>query len=158
MKYLNKDIKMLVMDVDGTLTDGKIYYGNNGEMFKAFDVRDGYRLIKCEEYGIITAIITGKSSEIVAGRARDLKIKEVYQGVSNKIEVLKSLLEKYNLDSSQIAYIGDDVNDIECMELCGFSACPADALEEVKTKVDYVCKNIGGHGAVRELIDMMIER
>lgn len=152
-----KNIKMLVMDVDGTLTDGKIYYGNNGEMFKAFDVRDGYRLIKCEEYGIITAIITGKSSQIVAGRARDLKIKEVFQGVSNKIEVLKSLLEKYNLDSSQIAYIGDDVNDIECMEFCGFSACLADALEEVKPKVDYVCKNIGGHGAVREMIDLIKE-
>lgn len=151
-----KNIKMLVMDVDGTLTDGKIYYGNNGEIFKAFDVRDGYRLIKCEDYGIITAIITGKSSEIVAGRAKDLKIKEVYQGISNKIEILTMLIEKYSLSSSQVAYIGDDVNDLECMAYCGFSACPADALDEVKTQVDYVCKNIGGHGAVRELIDMII--
>ena len=151
-----KNIKMLVMDVDGTLTDGKIYYGNNGEIFKAFDVRDGYRLIKCEDYGIITAIITGKSSEIVAGRAKDLKIKEVYQGISNKIEILTKLIEKYSLSSSQVAYIGDDVNDLECMAYCGFSACPADALDEVKTQVDYVCKNIGGHGAVRELIDMII--
>ena len=72
-----ENIKMLVMDVDGTLTDGKIYYGNDGELFKAFDVRDGYRLVKCEEYGIITAIITGKTSKIVEGRARDLKIKEI---------------------------------------------------------------------------------
>lgn len=151
-----KEIKMLVMDVDGTLTDGKIYYGSSGEIFKAFDVRDGYRLIKCDEYGIITAIITGKSSEIVAGRARDLKIKEVYQGISNKIEILTMLIDKYKLSKNQVAYIGDDVNDLECMEYCGFSACPADALEEVKTKVDYICKNIGGHGAVRELIDMII--
>ena len=133
-----ENIKMLVMDVDGTLTDGKIYYGNDGELFKAFDVRDGYRLVKCEEYGIITAIITGKTSKIVEGRARDLKIKEVHQGVSNKIEVLKTLIEKYNVDKSQVAYIGDDVNDIECMQYCGFSACPADAIDEVKNTVDYV--------------------
>lgn len=151
-----ENIKMLVMDVDGTLTDGKIYYGNDGELFKTFDVRDGYRLVKCEEYGIITAIITGKTSKIVEGRARDLKIKEVHQGVSNKIEVLKTLIEKYNLDKSQVAYIGDDVNDIECMQYCGFSACPADAIDEVKNTVYYVCKNIGGHGAVRELIDRII--
>ena len=123
-----ENIKMLVMDVDGTLTDGKIYYGNDGELFKAFD--------EC--------------------RARDLKIKEVHQGVSNKIEVLKTLIEKYSLDKSQVAYIGDDVNDIECMQYCGFSACPADAIDEVKNTVDYVCKNIGGHGAVRELIDRII--
>lgn len=151
-----ENIKMLVMDVDGTLTNGKIYYGNDGELFKAFDVRDGYRLVKCEEYGIITAIITGKTSKIVEGRARDLKIKEVHQGVSNKIEVLKTLIEKYSLDKSQVAYIGDDVNDIECMQYCGFSACPADAIDEVKNTVDYACKNIGGHGAVRELIDRII--
>ena len=151
-----ENIKMLVMDVDGTLTDGKIYYGNDGELFKAFDVRDGYRLVKCEEYGIITAIITGKTSKIVEGRARDLKIKEVHQGVSNKIEVLKTLIEKYSLDKSQGAYIGDDVNDIECMQYCGFSACPADENDEVKNTVDYVCINIGGHGAVRELIDRII--
>ena len=151
-----ENIKMLVMDVDGTLTDGKIYYGNDGELFKAFDVRDGYRLVKCEEYGIITAIITGKTSKIVEGRARDLKIKEVHQGVSNKIEVLKTLINKHNLDKSQVAYIGDDVNDIECMQYCGFSACPADAIDEVKNTVDYVCKNIGGHGAVPEMIDRII--
>ena len=151
-----ENIKMLVMDVDGTLTDGKIYYGNDGELFKAFDVRDGYRLVKCEEYGIITAIITGKTSKIVEGRARDLKIKEVHQGVSNKIEVLKTLIEKYSLDKSQVAYIGDDVNDIECMQYCGFSACPSDAIDEVKNTVDYICKNIGGHGAVGELIDRIV--
>ena len=151
-----ENIKMLVMDVDGTLTDGKIYYGNDGELFKAFDVRDGYRLVKCEEYGIITAIITGKTSKIVEGRARDLKIKEVHQGVSNKIEVLKTLIEKYSLDKSQVAYIGDDVNDIECMQYCGFSACPADAIDEVKNTVDYVFKNIVCHVAVRELIDRII--
>ena len=151
-----ENIKMLVMDVDGTLTDGKIYYGNDGELFKAFDVRDGYRLVKCEEYGIITAIITGKTSKIVEGRARDLKIKEVHQGVSNKIEVLKTLIEKYSLDKSQVAYIGDDVNDIECMQYCGFSACPADAIDEVKNTVDEVFKNIGVHGAGREIIYRII--
>lgn len=151
-----KNIKMLAMDVDGTLTDGKIYYGSKGEIFKAFDVRDGYRLIKCREYGIITAIITGKTSKIVEGRAKDLKIAEVHQNVPDKINVLKHLMEKYGLKREQVAYIGDDVNDIECLWYCGFSACPKDALEEVKNSVDYVCNNIGGHGAVREIIDLII--
>ena len=91
------DIKMIVMDVDGTLTDGKIYLGNNGEEFKAFDVHDGYILAKCQEYGYITAIITGKNSKIVEKRASDLRINEVYQGVTDKISVLKSLADKYNL-------------------------------------------------------------
>ena len=144
------------MDVDGTLTDGKIYYGNDGEMFKAFNVRDGYRLIKCEEYGIVTAIITGKTSKIVDGRAKELKIKEVYQGIHNKIEILNMLVKKYELTFDEVAYIGDDVNDIDCMNICGFSACPADAMEEVKSVVDYVCKNNGGNGAVRELIDLIV--
>ncbi|MEE1318385.1 MAG: HAD-IIIA family hydrolase [Ruminococcus sp.] len=155
---MNKNIKlkMLVMDVDGTLTDGKIYYGNDGEMFKAFNVRDGYRLIKCEEYGIVTAIITGKTSKIVDGRAKELKIKEVYQGIHNKIEILNMLVKKYELTFDEVAYIGDDVNDIDCMNICGFSACPADAMEEVKSVVDYVCKNNGGNGAVRELIDLIV--
>lgn len=151
-----RNIKMLVMDVDGTLTDGKIYYGGDGEIFKAFNVRDGYRLIKCGEYGIVTAIITGRRSAIVEQRAKELRIAEVYQGVSDKLKVLKNLIEKYGIQFEQVAYIGDDVNDIDCMKACGFSACPADAMEEVKECVDYVCKNNGGHGAVREMIDKII--
>ncbi|MGG3564209.1 HAD hydrolase family protein [Neobacillus rhizosphaerae] len=155
-KDLSK-IKMLVMDVDGTLTDGKIYIGANGEVFKAFNVRDGYRLINIEEYNIIPVIITGKKSEILANRAADLKIKEVHQGVEDKLRVLDEIINKYQLIYENVAYIGDDVNDIDCMNVCYLTACPADAIQEVICVVDYVCKSNGGNGAVRELIDLILK-
>lgn len=141
------------MDVDGTLTDGKIYMGENGEIFKAFNVKDGYALVQCKNYGITTAIITGKTSEIVKVRAKELKIDEVFQGVKNKTEVLESILEKYGYEWSEVAYIGDDDNDTECMKKSGFSACPADSVDHVITVVDYVCRRSGGDGAVREILD-----
>lgn len=156
MTNLCKNIKMIVMDVDGTLTDGKIYYGSDGELFKAFNVRDGYSLIRCKDLGIITAIITGKESKIVENRAKDLKISEVYQNIQNKIEVLKILIEKYGLDKSEVAYIGDDVNDIECMRHCGLTACPADAAAQVKAVSDFISEYNGGNGAVRDFIEYIV--
>ena len=144
------------MDVDGTLTDGKIYMGPDGEMMKAFDVKDGYAIVHMlPEMDIVPVIITGRESKIVANRAEELGVTELYQGVSNKLAQLKKVAEKYNVTSEEIAYIGDDLNDLECIEYCGFSACPADAVEEVKDKCDFVCKTIAGKGAVRELIDRM---
>ena len=151
-------IKLFVMDVDGTLTDGHIYFGDNGEMFKAFHVRDGYAIAHIfPVYGIIPVIITGKSSEIVARRSKELKITEVYQGISDKLTKLKEIANKYNVSPEEIAYIGDDVNDLDCMEYCGITACPADALDEVLDKVDYVCKRDGGRGAVREFADYIVK-
>ena len=151
-------IKLFVMDVDGTLTDGHIYFGNDGEMFKAFHVRDGYAIAHIfPVYGIIPVIITGKSSQIVERRAKELKIPEVHQGISDKLTKLKEIAEKYNAAPEDIAYIGDDVNDLECMAYCGLTACPADALDEVINKVYYVCKNNGGRGAVREFADYIIK-
>ena len=147
------------MDVDGTLTDGHIYLGDNGEMFKAFHVRDGYAIAHIFPVcGIIPVIITGKSSEIVSRRSKELKITEVYQGISDKLTKLKEIADKYNVTADEIAYIGDDANDLECMEYCGLTACPADALDEVLCKVDYVCKRDGGRGAVREFADYVVER
>ncbi|MDR6121907.1 3-deoxy-D-manno-octulosonate 8-phosphate phosphatase (KDO 8-P phosphatase) [Bacillus sp. SLBN-46] len=154
-KDLSK-IKMLVMDVDGTLTDGKIYVGENGEAFKAFNVRDGYRLINLEEYNIIPVIITGKKSKILANRADELKIKEVHQGIDDKLKVLERVIKKYQLGYENVAYIGDDINDINCMKACFLKACPADAIDEVINVVDYVCKANGGNGAVREFIDLIV--
>ncbi|MBR4951117.1 MAG: HAD-IIIA family hydrolase [Clostridia bacterium] len=152
-------IKLFVMDVDGTLTDGHIYYGDNGEMFKAFHVRDGYAIAHIfPKYGIVPVIITGKSSQIVANRARELKITEVYQGISDKISKLTEIADKYGVTSAEIAYIGDDVNDLDCIAHCGLTACPADALDEVIPKVDYVCRNNGGRGAVREFADYVIRK
>lgn len=151
-------IKLFVMDVDGTLTDGHIYFGDNGEMFKAFHVRDGYAIAHIFPVcGIVPVIITGKSSEIVARRSKELKITEVYQGISDKLTKLKEIAAKYNVSPEEIAYIGDDVNDLECMEYCGLTACPSDALDEVLGKVDYVCKREGGRGAVREFADYVVD-
>jgi 3-deoxy-D-manno-octulosonate 8-phosphate phosphatase (KDO 8-P phosphatase) len=156
-KDLSK-IKMLVMDVDGTLTDGKIYVGDSGEVFKAFNVKDGYRLINIQKYNIIPVIITGKRSEILSKRATELKIEEVYQGVDDKLKVLEEVIKRYQLTYENVAYIGDDVNDIDCMKVCYLKACPADAINEVINVVDYVCKSDGGNGAVRELIDMIVKK
>jgi 3-deoxy-D-manno-octulosonate 8-phosphate phosphatase (KDO 8-P phosphatase) len=155
----NKDfsrIKMLVMDVDGTLTDGKIYVGSSGEVFKAFNVKDGYRLINLKQYNIIPVIITGKTSEILANRAKELKIEEVYQGVDDKLKVLDEVIHNYQLNYENVAYIGDDENDIDCMKVCYLKACPSDAINEVIKIVDYVCQAGGGNGAVREFIDLIV--
>lgn len=155
-KELSK-IKMLVMDVDGTLTDGKIYIGDNGEVFKAFNVRDGYRLINIKKYNIIPVIITGRKSDILARRAAELKIEEVHQGVDDKQKALEVVINRYKLSYENVAFIGDDVNDIDCMKLCYLKACPADAIDEVISIVDYICKSNGGNGAVREFIDLIIK-
>jgi 3-deoxy-D-manno-octulosonate 8-phosphate phosphatase (KDO 8-P phosphatase) len=149
-------IRMLVMDVDGTLTDGKIYVGEHGEVFKAFNVKDGYRLINISKYNIIPVIITGKHSEILKKRAAELKIEEVYQGVDNKLEVLDRVIKRYHLSYQNVAYIGDDENDIDCIKICYLKACPSDAIDEVINVVDYVCKAKGGNGAVREFIDLIV--
>lgn len=147
---------MLVMDVDGTLTDGRIYIGSDGEIMKAFDVKDGYAIARLKQFGIEPVIITGRKSDIVCIRAGELKITELHQGIEDKLSKLKSIAVEYNLSSEEIAYIGDDLNDIACMEYCGLSACPGDAIEQIKGIVDYVCVNFGGRGAVREFIDKKV--
>lgn len=150
-------IKMLVMDVDGTLTDGCIYVGAEGELMKAFHVQDGYAIAHIlPEYGITPVIITGRSSKIVEKRAKELKITHLHQGVSDKLTKLKAVAAELNAAPEEIAYIGDDLNDLECIRYCGLTACPADAVPEVLAAVQYVCKRNGGRGAVREFIDTII--
>lgn len=149
-------IRLLVMDVDGTLTDGRIYIDARGEAMKAFDVRDGYAIAHIlPEIGVTPIIITGRSSQIVQQRAKELKIKELYQGVSDKLVQLKQVAEKYNVQPEEIAYIGDDLNDLDCIQYCGLTACPKDAVDEVKQCVKYICNHDGGRGAVREFISMI---
>lgn len=150
------EIKMLVMDVDGTLTDGKIYMSANGELMKAFNIKDGYAIAHMREYGVEPCIITGRESEIVRQRCAELKISELYQGVSNKLFKLKEVCCKEGIELSNVAYIGDDVNDLTCIQQCGYTACPADAVKAVKDKVDYVCSEKGGEGAVREFCEYLI--
>lgn len=150
-------IRLVAMDVDGTLTDGKIYMGAQGEIMKAFHVRDGHALAQCPGRGIITAIITGRESEIVARRGAELKIREIWQGVSEKGPVLVSLMERYGCRPEEVLYIGDDRNDLACMALSGTAACPADADGEVRRQADYVCAARGGEGAIREILDLVFQ-
>ena len=150
-------IKMLVMDVDGTLTDGHIYIGAEGEMMKAFHVQDGYAIAHVlPEKGIVPVIITGRSSKIVERRAAELKISHLHQGISHKLSKLQEVADGLGVAAEEIAYIGDDVNDLDCIRYCGMTACPADAVPEVLKAVDYVCKRNGGSGAVREFIDKFV--
>lgn len=149
-------IKMLVMDVDGTMTDGKIYMGPQGEVMKAFSCLDGLGIAKLlPEMGIVPVIITGRSSQITANRAKELGIVHVYQGVSDKLAVMDRLASELGITRAEIAYIGDDLNDAACMAVCGLTACPADGAAQVREKVDYVCQRIGGNGAVRDFIDYL---
>jgi len=149
---------MLVMDVDGTLTDGKLYIGSDGEVMKAFSARDGLGIKKLPKYDIIPVIITGRTSKIVEYRAKEMRVEEVYQGIRAKIDVLKEIAAKYSIDLNHIAYIGDDENDLEAMQLCGIKACPADAAAAVKQIADFIAVNNGGNGAIRELIEYIIKR
>lgn len=156
------NIKYLVMDVDGTLTDGKIYIGTNGEVCKVFDVKDGYGIHDIlKEHGIIPIIITGRFSKILENRCKELKIMSLHQGVKNKAEKLNEILADSNASYTNVAYIGDDCNDLPCMERVkeagGFVGCPVDAVRQVVEVADFVSSKSGGNGAVREFIEWILE-
>lgn len=152
-------IKYLIMDVDGTLTDGKIYMGQNGETMKSFSVKDGM-VINCilKPMNIVPVIITARNSSIVQNRCDELGIKEVYQGKLNKLITLKEIVGEDGL--GVCAYFGDDILDLKCMhpikEAGGIVACPADAVKEVKAVADYVCINKAGEGALREFAEWLV--
>ena len=150
-------IKYLVMDVDGTLTDGKIYMGNDGEMMKAFDIKDGCGIHDLLiPAGITPVIITGRSSKILENRCKELGITNLYQGIRNKIEKLLTI----TTDLSTVAYIGDDINDLSCMEPIkeagGLVGCPADAVKRVVDIADFIAEHNGGDGAVREFVEWIV--
>lgn len=149
-------IKILAMDVDGTLTDGTIFVSSTGELCKGFNVKDGYGIAHIlPSVGIVPVIITGRASDIVKKRAEELSVTELYRGVSDKLTVLCGVAEKYGVTLDEVAYIGDDLNDLECIRCVGRSACPADAVYEVVREVGYLCELPGGRGAVREFIDLL---
>lgn len=150
-------IKILFMDVDGTLTDGKIYLSKDGELIKAFSIKDGMIITQLPKYNIIPVIITGRESEILLRRCKELGIKEVYQGVPNKIVKLEEILNKFSFSRGETAYIGDDINDLECMQACSLVGTPANAVNEVKSIADFISNHNGGEGAVREFIEYIIK-
>jgi 3-deoxy-D-manno-octulosonate 8-phosphate phosphatase (KDO 8-P phosphatase) len=152
-----KKIKLLLLDVDGVMTDGGIYYSNSGDEFKKFNSQDGYGIPKLQRAGITVGIITGRISKMVQKRAEELGITEVYQNYDNKKDAYESIKKKFNLTDTNIAYIGDDEFDLEILRSVGFSAAPANAVSVVKKHVHYVCTHGGGNGAVREVIDLILK-
>ncbi len=150
-------VKLLLTDNDGVLTDGTALYSKHGEEMKRYSLRDGMGIERLREIlGMETGIITKESSQIILSRAQKLKLKHVYAGINDKLTKLKEILEQENLLPENIAYIGDDVNDLEVLEFVGFSASPADGMEQVKMLVDYVTTRRGGDGALRELIELIL--
>lgn len=149
-------VKILIMDVDGTLTDGVVYFGDSGEICKGFYVRDGLGIQKVIKNGIMPIIITSRNSELVKARAEDLGIKEVYIGIKDKKVFLENYIKERGLVTENMAYIADDVNDLEAIQLAKFRGCPSDAVMEIRNVCNFVSNYPGGHGAVREFCDYLV--
>ncbi|MGL5972013.1 MAG: KdsC family phosphatase [Cetobacterium sp.] len=151
-------IKLIVLDVDGTLTDGKLYISNLGDEMKAFNVKDGLGITQAISLGKEIAIITGKTSQIVSKRCNELGIKEIHQGIKNKIGVLDSILEKYKISYENVAYMGDDLIDLAVMKKCKIAGAPKDSVEEILHISDFISSKNGGEGAVREFIEYILKK
>jgi 3-deoxy-D-manno-octulosonate 8-phosphate phosphatase (KDO 8-P phosphatase) len=151
-----KNIRLFATDVDGVLTDAGMYYSESGDEWKKFNTRDGMGIKLLQKAGLITAIVTQECTNLVARRAEKLTIPEVHQGAMDKLSVVREMAGRYGVTLDQVAYIGDDINDVETLKAVGFSASPADGLPQALAVVDYVCQKKGGEGAVREIIDMIL--
>ena len=155
-KRLGK-IRLLLLDVDGVMTDGRIVYDNHGVETKAFDVKDGHGLKLLQRAGIKIGIITGRQSEVVRFRAKELGIEILHQGAKDKLVPYLEILQDLQLSEEEVAYMGDDVVDLPILRRVGFAATVADAVEEVKPLVHYVTDRRGGRGAVREVCDLILK-
>lgn len=151
------DIKALVLDVDGVLTDGRLYYDASGEALKVFYVQDGTAIRTWREQGRYIAFLSGRDSPIVRRRAADLGVESVIQGVSDKLTPFKQLLESWSIQPRQTCYVGDDTLDLPPMQACGFPVAVANAVPEVKQCAKFVTRTEGGRGAVREVISYLLE-
>ena len=149
-------VKMILMDVDGTLTDGSLAVLPDGEEIKSYNVRDGMGVLLAQLAGLKVAIITGKTSRSLEIRAKKLGIDELHQGILDKKPVFEAMLKKYGLTAGEIAYIGDDIGDLEVMKSVGLAAAVADAHPLIKEHSQFICRQHGGRGAVRELIEFIL--
>lgn len=152
-----RQIKAIFFDVDGVLTDGGIIYDNAGMELKRFNVKDGQIIKYLRKAGILTAVITGRDSQVVRNRCEELKIDKHYHGVKDKLVVYDKLKEKWQLTDEQIAYIGDDINDLPILTRCGLSCTPADGHLKVRERANLVLSLKGGEGTLRELADLVLE-
>lgn len=149
-------IQMILLDVDGVMTDGGLYYGPDGIQMKRFHAHDGYGVVRAREHGMKLGIISGRGAPAVEMRAKDLKLDEVLLRVDDKLAAASGIMERRGLSEDELAYIGDDLIDIPLLKAVGFSAAPRNALPPVKRVVDYVTTTKGGEGAVREFIDVIL--
>ena len=150
-------VKALVLDVDGTLTDGGMYYGPAGEALKKFNTRDAHGMQLLRENGIRVCVIRREKSPAVDARMKKLLIDEYYPGVQDKLPLLLELAKRWGISLRNIAYIGDDLSDLECLSRVGTAFCPADSVPEIVQQAHYVCKRVGGNGAVREACDLILK-
>jgi 3-deoxy-D-manno-octulosonate 8-phosphate phosphatase (KDO 8-P phosphatase) len=150
-------IKAFIFDVDGVLTGGEIVYTNGGEEAKVFNIKDGWAIVEVKKHGFVTGIITGRSSELVTKRATELKIDFLVQGELKKLESYEKFKAQYGIKDEEIAYIGDDLIDLPILVRCGFAVCPADANDEVKSRVHLISNFIGGKGAARQMIEEVLK-
>ena len=157
MSARKHEIVLLVMDIDGTLTDGAIFYGSDGAEYKVFSAKDGLILKVLPLLGLQALFLTGRSSDAVRERAAELDC-GLLDNVQNKSEILRAYLCDNHIDLESVAYIGDDLNDYAAMRLCGFKACPADAVAAIRELCDYVSPYDGGHGAVRDICEHILKQ
>ena len=150
-------IKLLLLDVDGVMTDGRIIFDSNGIESKFFNVKDGHGIKLLQRAGIEVGIVSGRKSLVVTNRAAELGITRVYQGTLDKLAVYREILQETGLADDQIAFMGDDLIDIPILSRVGFAAAPADAVEEVLNRVHFIARNRGGWGAVREVCDLILK-
>lgn len=153
---MNNLPKLILTDIDGVWTDGGMYYDQTGNEWKKFNTSDSAGILFCKKLNIPVGIITGENTEIVKRRAEKLKIEYLYQGISNKVEVAKKLCCELNISLSEVAYIGDDLGDIELLKIVGFSCAPNNASEYIKKLVHFVTKRNGGDGAFREFVEHVL--
>jgi len=156
MRQALKRIRLFATDVDGVLTDGGMYYAESGDELKKFNTRDGMGIKLLQRAGLITALITQEETKLVARRGEKLAIPEVHQRVFDKLSRLREIAAHHQIRLEDVAYMGDDVNDLETLQAVGFSATPADGVVSVQKQVHYVCRLKGGEGAVREVADMIL--
>lgn len=151
-----KKIKLAIFDVDGVLTDGSLFYGDDGQEYKAFNSLDGHGLKMLRRSGVALAIITGRSSQVVVHRALNLGVEQVYQGAEDKLAIFEQALSELKIDAEQTAYMGDDVVDLPVLRRCGLAVCVPQSVALVKQHVHYVTERGGGHGAAREVCELIM--
>lgn len=152
-----KGIRLFATDVDGVLTDAGMYYSESGDELKKFNTKDGMGIKLLQRAGLVTALVTQENTKLVARRGEKLAIPEVHQGAMDKPSVLRAMADRHGITLQEIAYMGDDINDLLALRIVGFSAAPADALPAIRKAVTYVCRAKGGEGAVREVAEMILE-